>query len=75
MLQIFLQETLWQIVHDLDLEGGKRLVFLRSPFFEMSLFSGGKHAPVPSTEKNNSAKVGLALFLGRKREEKCLYHA
>lgn len=43
---------LWQIVNDLDVEGGKVPVFFRSPFFEMTMLCG-EAAAVPSFESEN----------------------
>lgn len=60
----WMQETLWQITHGMDLEGGKKMIFLRTPFLELSLFSGAKPA-VPSAEEGQEVdeKAGEAIKL------------
>jgi len=53
------QEMIWQLVNDVDIEGGKRMMEDRSPFIEMGCITAGrdmatmKLSPdVPGNEKN-----------------------
>jgi hypothetical protein len=55
------QEMVWQVVHGVDLEGGKENIFFRSPFFEMSVMVGELAAAVPSMESKDP-KDKMARF-------------
>lgn len=55
------QELLWQVSKGLDIEGGKKMIFLRSPFFEMSSLCGDVGA-VPNMDTKDPGEM-MALLM------------
>ena len=52
------QEMVWQIVNGVDLEEGKKQIFLRSPFLEFSALSGeAPTVPAAAVDPNDPGSV------------------
>lgn len=55
------QELLWQVANGFDLEAGKKMIFLRSPFFEMSALCG-EVGCTPSVDTEDPGEM-MALLM------------